>query len=510
MQRWYVQFKDHLIGPISEKEILKNIKNNQIPSSSYLCREGELDWAPALETAFCAPFFTGEQMDMEVDIIPERQWVVLQSADAGEYEQDGPFATREILQKIALGELDYSDRIWRPGFQTWERIGELSQFIPSSLEKNSVEDEEPKPLLTEEVSDELLSSVARFEGRDILEYAKEVKPDEAEGEDLTQKRERFMKEPTQDEINQMSFSLNENRKAEAAQASDEVRQRWIPKNMRVEGIVANLKANFSRVFAVGVLIFLVGFLMKHFIVIEPTTKLEAKEKEKKVSEFKKPSLRIYGVALNSMRPRLEIRSNYDREDQLKLEILGREGKILNNFRYRTEKELGFMPGENLEVFLAEDQLADGLYIVRASLGTLRAEKEIFIGVNDIQFESKLKQFNIQKKKRAELEKKIIKSVSGDLKKRSAELVKTLNRRKLSSLDWKSFYNSWKRKFYKSAHTELRSFSPETEGKFVNVNDFRELKKLRLELWKTSKEIKARTRKESVKQVRAIQDKIIKL
>lgn len=516
MQRWYVQFKDQLIGPCSEAEIIKNIKLDKIPSRSYLCREGETDWTPALDTEFCMHYFLGEQMDMEVDIIPERQWVVLQAADGGDYEQDGPFATREILSKIALGELDYSDRIWRPGFQTWERIGELSNFVPSGLmdERINLEEEqaEQKVLLSEEGSDELLGSVARFEGRDILEYAQDVIPEEAKGADLTKARERFNQTPSQDEINQMSFSMSENKKAAAAQPSVEEVSRWIPKNLRVEGLVANMKSNFSRVFAVGVLLLLVGFLMKHFVVIEPTTTLEAKEKQKStdLSSFKKPSLRIYGLALNSMRPRLEIRSNYDREDQVKLEIIGREGKILNHFRFSIEKELVFVPGENMELYLSEDQLADGLYTIRASLGNLKAEKEIFIGVNDIQFESKLKQFNMQKKKRLDLEKKILKKVAGDLEKRSSELLKTIKRKKLSKLDWKSFYNSWKRKFYESAHTELRSFSPETENKFVNVTGFRKLKELRLELWKASKEIKANKRSKSLSGLTKINSKIQKL
>ena len=445
---------------------------------------------------------------MEVELMPDRSWVVLIANTYGEYEQDGPYTAREVLIKIASGQLDYSDRVWRPGFQTWSRIGDLSAFVPSTLldseqKTQSQEIENNKRLLSEESEEELLQSVAQLEGKDLLEYAPEAKPFEAEGEDLTrQKTARFQKEPSIDEINQMSFPL-ENKQAAAAQVSEEVSKKWIPENLRVRGLVSNLKNNFSRFFAVAVLLLLVGFLLKHFVVIEPTTSLEAKEKS--LSAIQKKSLRLYGVALNSLRPRLEVRSNYDREDQLSLTVIGREGRILNHYRFRTEKKYSFIPGETLDISLSSLNLSDGLYTIKASLGNLRAEKEVFIGVDDIQFESKLKQFNSQKRKRSELEEKIIDSVAKDLENRAGELVEKMNKSKMTDVEWKSFYNSWKRKFYDSAHSELRSFSRETAEKFVNVDQFRSLKESRLELWKISKDLGPKVKEEERKKITKLRD-----
>jgi hypothetical protein len=506
MQRWYVQFKDQLIGPINEKEIVKNIKAGKIPSKSYLCREGDVEWYPATEISFCFHEFHGEQIDMDVELMPERQWVVLQLQDSGDYDQDGPYATREILSKIAKGDLDYSDRIWRPGMQSWERIGELSSFVPSAIfDEEKQVDIQPEPLLTKETSEDLLQSVAQLEGKDLLTYAKDMIPHEAEGEDLTQSRQfRKKEELSIDEINQMSFSFGHNKQADKI-PSEDLRSRHIPKNYRLTNLISKIRENLGRVAAVGVLLLLVGFLLKHFIVIEPSTPANASEK--KISEYKKAHLKIYGQALNSLRPKLEIRSNYKKETQLHLEIIGVESKILNHYRFHSSKSLTFLPGEKIEVNLADERLADGYYIVKAKLGNLKTQKEIFIGVNDIQFESRLKQFNIQKKKRSELEQKILQSVSEDLEKRTEELISTLERDKLSTMEWKSFYNSWKRKFYESAHTELRSFSGETRHKFVNVDDFAKLKNLRLDLWKTTKEIDPQKPQDFVSKVQDIKSNL---
>lgn len=509
MHKWYVQFGERLIGPISEKEIQKNIKSSQIPSDSYFCLEGDSNWYPALQLDFVRDHFSGEQISLEVDAMPERHWVVLVASEDGEFVQDGPYAAREILSKIALGDLDYSHRIWKPGFQTWERIGDVSSFLPSKLDEdlNPIQELPNEPILSGADRRELLQSVANFEGRDILEYAEEAAPSEALTEDLTKKRLKEKKELSIDEINQLSFSFHNKNKSAVTQVAEESTKAWLPKLPKIKTRFS-FKIPLPRLFAVASLLICLGVLLHNFVKIEPSTQAVAEEKGFK--DLQETHLRIYGTALQSLRPRLEIRSNYEREDQLHVEIIGRDNKILKNFRFHRSKSLAFIPGEDLEISLADGKMGDGFYLVKARLGNLKSEKEIFIGVKDVQFEMKLKQFNLQKRKRADLEEKILKQVNESLVERSDELNRMLDRKKLNSLDLKTYHNTWKRKFYDTAHTELKTFGPETSENYVYPDRFRDLKTLRIELWKATKDLSLANKEQTAKLVSKIRSDISQL
>ena len=499
MQKWYVQFGDKLIGPLAESELVQSIRKGQISSQAYFCLEGDLEWYPGLSLEFFRPYFSGEQIAMDVEVLPERQWVVLLQTSSEDYEQDGPYATREILRKIATGELDYSDRIWRPGLPAWQRIGDLENFVPSRLLETTRAAVSPGereiPAAVEEVSaQDLLAAVLPSSVVSPIAI-EETPPSEALTEDLTKNPARTSAPNRWEDLRQLSFNLQQKSRAKAAELSEQSVSRWLPK-MSSQALAH--KNIWSRWFAALSLLVVLGLVLHNFVRIEPTR--EAVAENRKIETLQAPHLRIYTSGLQSLRPQLEIRSNYDREDQLQLEIHGVEGRILQNYRVHRSKSLVFIPGQDLQISLLDENLGDGFYQIKARLGNLTAEKEIFLGVQDVQFETRLQQFNSQKKKRAELEEKILQQVNQQLLLRSDEIQNKLQQKKITALELKSFHNEWKRKFYDTAHTELKAFSPETSHEYVYPEKFRELKSLRIDLWKLTKDIEFSSRKQPLSEL----------
>ena len=81
---------------------------------------------------------------------------------------------------------------------------------------------------------------------------------------------------------------------------------------------------------------------------------------------------------------------------------------------------------------------------------------------------------------------------------------------LNSLDLKTYRNTWKRKFYDTAHTELKTFGPETSENYVFPDKFRELKSLRIELWKATKDLNLSNKEQTAKLVSKIRSDISQL
>ncbi|MFK8139313.1 MAG: DUF4339 domain-containing protein [Bdellovibrionales bacterium] len=495
MAKYYVQFGEKLFGPWTIKQLQNAAKKSAIPSTAYVCKEGSTDWFLASDIVPTSDYFNGEQFSMPVDSLPDRHWVVLvDTHGTGEFEQDGPFSTREVLTKVSMGEIDFSNRVWKPGFESWERIGDLESFIPSQLlREKSSEDKVDfhNELLDNTSREELLQSVAVLEEKP--NESETLVPSESDGIDLTLRsaNEKVFEIPLKEKAQKLQLEFNEAKTSPSYEVSNATTAKFLPVREKVKSLVEKAKESLPLVAGFLIAFSFLAYFGQKYISIDSSSKANATSSVNAIkSGQEKLVLRLFGQGLSSMKPRLKIMSNFPLSDKLQIQILGREGKILNNYRFEKNLTVDFKPKQENLIPLIDLGLASGLYRINASLGNLKAEKELFIGVDDIHFDRELKLFNTKRKKRNELERKIIKNVASSLTERTKDLKTELKKKKLRKEDWQTFYNTWKRKFYKTAHTELRKFNEQNKGLYVNPEEFETLKRRRLDLWKEVKEIRA--------------------
>jgi hypothetical protein len=123
-------------------------------------------------------------------------WVILQRRDQGGFEQVGPFSARQIMQRLAAGELQYGDFAWKSGYEKWVRIGNVPELDRRCAERREHvyrSESGSEGLLAKDLSEpcakfngeDLLGSVVRFRPTEKSILRDEV-PDEASGPDLAQ------------------------------------------------------------------------------------------------------------------------------------------------------------------------------------------------------------------------------------------------------------------------------------------------------------------------------------
>ncbi len=133
------------------------------------------------------------------------EWVILRKS-GDQFEQIGPFTREFVLAKLGTGEIEYSQFAWKPGFQRWVRIGNLSEFdrrrpdrdavdvariiatVPTpSWEQDAIKAASSFHESSKEKFDDLHTSVLQFDpplGDMIKNASRDLPPSEASGQDL--------------------------------------------------------------------------------------------------------------------------------------------------------------------------------------------------------------------------------------------------------------------------------------------------------------------------------------
>ena len=123
-----------------------------------------------------------------------RPWVLLvrQNREGQTvFAQSGPFTTTEVLEKVRAGEANFSDHVWKAGFERWVKIQELTDFQEAPPAVPNVEDR------AAEASEILSKVLQQIDSRPDIVAADEAVP-EAGSADLTQVQPLLSEKPTED------------------------------------------------------------------------------------------------------------------------------------------------------------------------------------------------------------------------------------------------------------------------------------------------------------------------
>lgn len=188
MTSWYFLVeKGKTIGPLEKEAVDLAIKKGRLGPFDLLYREGEEKWQPTHKFEEFRHLFQGR-----ISATIDDSWIVLQKKVRGtkvSYEQKGPYLTERVKELLQLGEIQYSDFIWREGQKEWRRISTLDFFNPPPVKWKSVALLPQDVELDEEVTSGqgiVIEPVDLSAVTQIHFDLEKQKPKEAVTEDLTQ------------------------------------------------------------------------------------------------------------------------------------------------------------------------------------------------------------------------------------------------------------------------------------------------------------------------------------
>lgn len=135
MSRWYYLQKGRPFGPITTQELKTEIQTRRLGARDLIFKERDTEWREVSQ--FSELQVTSSQhrnFDKNSD-----EWVLLVRKNEA-YRQLGPFTRANICSKLQMGEIAFTDYVWRKGLKEWYKIIALSEFRqPLSLSQISAQ-----------------------------------------------------------------------------------------------------------------------------------------------------------------------------------------------------------------------------------------------------------------------------------------------------------------------------------------------------------------------------------
>lgn len=131
---WYYEKQGKAEGPISTLAIVQKIQDGELNLLDLVFKEGEGQWAPAESFSEIKQLVKTTATHFKADA----DWVVLKFYEVDGVEQFvqlGPFSVEQILQHIDQGKIQFTDYVWRNGYENWVPLGRVDEF-ESSLESS--------------------------------------------------------------------------------------------------------------------------------------------------------------------------------------------------------------------------------------------------------------------------------------------------------------------------------------------------------------------------------------
>lgn len=146
MDKWYVSLGSKARGPFSDSQMRDKIKKGDLKANTLVYKEGAIDWLPLEEQKIWSPTFSNDQgMGFTEDKAPlNNSWVLLveNPIKKGDYQQQGPFTQKKILEKLDIGEVHLNDYCWTKGMKGWVKLVDMPEL--SLARKNSIKFKEPQ------------------------------------------------------------------------------------------------------------------------------------------------------------------------------------------------------------------------------------------------------------------------------------------------------------------------------------------------------------------------------
>jgi hypothetical protein len=166
MARWYRAQDGVTSGPYEFEEIRRGLKEGTIFPLDLLFHEGDSSWrlaraVPELQNIFAQPPTSGSAETFA--------WVVLRYNGRG-YDQEGPFSVLQLRERLAAGELEYSQYAWKVGYDRWLKLSSIPD-VNSDWEYEPIVATNSTPKIsTENVLDHVVQLNRHSDGVDFNDF----------------------------------------------------------------------------------------------------------------------------------------------------------------------------------------------------------------------------------------------------------------------------------------------------------------------------------------------------
>jgi hypothetical protein len=155
----YVRARGKTFGPYTKEELSKHIVAGRIPFAAWLYTQGS--WRLLAEHAELRAqhpdFESAPQQPPEVDSasknLPTELKLAHSSASSGpttvsaepvwfvirEKKKFGPFSAADIVGQLQRKQLESTAFVWRPGFATWQKMSQVSEFSKDTMKRLATE-----------------------------------------------------------------------------------------------------------------------------------------------------------------------------------------------------------------------------------------------------------------------------------------------------------------------------------------------------------------------------------
>lgn len=151
----YVQAQGKTYGPYKEEELNGHIESGRVPFSAWLYKEGSWELlaenaqlrklhpefepqpkgAPSAKDAqtkltAAAPAKAASSQPAGATVSAEPIWFYIRDR-----KKFGPYSSADLIAQLQRKQLEPTTFVWRPGFQTWQKMSQVSEFSRDSMRR---------------------------------------------------------------------------------------------------------------------------------------------------------------------------------------------------------------------------------------------------------------------------------------------------------------------------------------------------------------------------------------
>lgn len=508
--RWFYAKDGKAHGPLSLEQVQSMIASSELSGASHIFREGETQWKKLAEfVEFKTQLQSNDQRNTTpASVVEPGKWIVLaksvEDTKVGNqaYNQKGPYTREQILQLIQDGDIRWTDHVWTQGMTAWARISTVKEFNDSIDFKK-----DPEVTATPSVSTPVASAVTTTTATSAP-AAVSTPPVSVEPVSVVANEKTHVKGPSiEDASTATGIVLTE--------------KFWNQKRFIMYG------GTFA---AIGLVV-----ILSVMFSTKPSESDREPQSVEPVAAITAPPpppspppqpvappapapdpafVKIIPMKLDSPNPQLAFETNIPVGEALTITVTAKKGQILELAKFEKTTQIARQSDVVPTLDMTKWNLPSGAYVVNAESKEANSRQEIFIGLKNRQFQTKLDAHNKRVKMQAQAERRELLAFSKRVQVLASRLEKAYVKNRNNPKAWQKFYKPWVNELSVAPKGLVSKYKSSNANRYVNSRTIADAKDLIDDMKDVGKSldtaIKSKRAPASVQEIAAIKTRISKL
>jgi hypothetical protein len=225
-------------------------------------------------------------------------------------------------------------------------------------------------------------------------------------------------------------------------------------------------------------------------------------------------VKIIPMKLESQNPQIAFETNIPVGEALTVTVSGKKGHILELARFEKSTQIARTSNIVPTLDLTKWNLPSGTYTISAESKKVKESQEIFIGLKNRTFQTKLDQHNKRVKLQGQAEKRELLAFANRVKQLAQRLEKSYAKNRSNSKEWQKFYKPWLKELHSAPGGLVSKYKSSNSNRYVNAKVISDAKDLIDDMRDVGDSldsaIKSKRAPASVQEISAIKSRINKL